>query len=148
MRRMINFVWIKFINMYKNFKFILKALRRIQKRSSFPNPSSPLFSSSPSSPWTHLRSALVLVTSSSPASSSSSSNPWVSSIHLSINASLFAVDCLLDEFLIKNYKCLCLIIYFIKWLYLMHQTCNLLWLEPNLLVVLLYRHVLFFLLHG
>uniref|UniRef100_A0A0D2ZU08 Rab-GAP TBC domain-containing protein n=1 Tax=Brassica oleracea var. oleracea TaxID=109376 RepID=A0A0D2ZU08_BRAOL len=61
--------------MYKNFKFILKALRRIQKRSSFPHPSSPLFSSSPSSPWTHLRSALVLVTSSSPASSSSSSNP-------------------------------------------------------------------------
>ncbi|CAN6871654.1 unnamed protein product [Brassica oleracea var. botrytis] len=53
----------------------MKALRRIQTRSSFPNPSSPLFSSSPSSPWTHLRSALVLVTSSSPASSSSSSNP-------------------------------------------------------------------------
>ncbi|KAG5394349.1 hypothetical protein IGI04_024312 [Brassica rapa subsp. trilocularis] len=56
----------------------MKALRRIQTRSSFPNPSSPLFSSpsSSSSPWTHLRSALVLVTSSSPAkSSSSSSNP-------------------------------------------------------------------------
>ncbi|CAN6907231.1 unnamed protein product [Brassica oleracea] len=53
----------------------MKALRRIQTRSSFPNPLSPLFSSSPSSPWTHLRSALVLVTSSSPASSSSSSNP-------------------------------------------------------------------------
>ncbi|KAH0858016.1 hypothetical protein HID58_086277, partial [Brassica napus] len=45
--------------------------------SSFPNPSSPLFSSpsSSSSPWTHLRYALVLVTSSSPATSSSSSNP-------------------------------------------------------------------------
>ncbi|CAN6912307.1 unnamed protein product [Brassica oleracea var. botrytis] len=56
----------------------MKALRRIQTRSSFPNPSSPLFSSpsSSSSPWTHLRSALVLVTSSSPAkSASSSSNP-------------------------------------------------------------------------
>ncbi|KAG2266035.1 hypothetical protein Bca52824_073114 [Brassica carinata] len=52
-----------------------RPLRRIQTRSSFPNPLSPLFSSSPSSPWTHLRSALVLVTSSSPASSSSSSNP-------------------------------------------------------------------------
>ncbi|KAL0738544.1 hypothetical protein Bca4012_014754 [Brassica carinata] len=61
----------------------MKALRRIQTRSSFP--SSPLFSSpsSSSSPWTHLRSALVLVTSSSPASSSSSSSnpnrlksPW------------------------------------------------------------------------
>ncbi|CAN6858405.1 unnamed protein product, partial [Brassica oleracea] len=52
-------------------------LRRIQTRSSFPNPSSPLFSSpsSSSSPWTHLRYALVLVTSSSPATSSSSSNP-------------------------------------------------------------------------
>ncbi|KAF8089947.1 hypothetical protein N665_0493s0008 [Sinapis alba] len=55
----------------------MKALRRIQTRSSFPNPSSPLFSSpsSSSSPWTHLRSALVLVTSSSPSTSSSSSNP-------------------------------------------------------------------------
>ncbi|KFK27716.1 hypothetical protein AALP_AA8G420400 [Arabis alpina] len=65
----------------------MKALRRIQTRSSFPN--SPLFSSSsPSfSPWTHLRSALVVVSSSSssssPASCSSSSSdphrhksPW------------------------------------------------------------------------
>ncbi|CAH2044325.1 unnamed protein product [Thlaspi arvense] len=50
----------------------MKALRRIQTRSSFTNPSSPLFSSPSSSPWTHLRSALVLVTSSSPASCSSS----------------------------------------------------------------------------
>ncbi|CAH8342496.1 unnamed protein product [Eruca vesicaria subsp. sativa] len=60
----------------------MKALRRIQTKSSFPNPSSPLFSSpsSSSSPWTHLRSALVLVTSSSPATSSSNPNrlksPW------------------------------------------------------------------------
>ncbi|KAL1218165.1 Rab GTPase-activating protein 22 [Cardamine amara subsp. amara] len=42
----------------------MKALRRIQTKSSFP-----------SSPWTHLRSAFVLVTSSSPASCSSSSDP-------------------------------------------------------------------------
>ncbi|CAA7023322.1 unnamed protein product [Microthlaspi erraticum] len=61
----------------------MKALRRIQTRSSFRNPSSPLFSSpSSSSPWTHhLRSALVLVSSSSPASCSSSDphrlkSPW------------------------------------------------------------------------
>ncbi|XP_010493594.1 PREDICTED: GTPase-activating protein gyp7 [Camelina sativa] len=47
----------------------MKALRRIQTKSSFPIPSSP------SSPWTHLRSAFVLVTSSSsPASCSSSSS--------------------------------------------------------------------------
>ncbi|KAG7551757.1 Rab-GTPase-TBC domain [Arabidopsis thaliana x Arabidopsis arenosa] len=53
----------------------MKALRRIQTKSSFPNPSSP------SSPWTHLRSAFVIVTSSSPASCSSSDphrlkSPW------------------------------------------------------------------------
>ncbi|ESQ31982.1 hypothetical protein EUTSA_v10003978mg [Eutrema salsugineum] len=58
----------------------MKALRRIQTKSSFPIPSSPLFSSPSSSPWTHLRSALVLVTSSSPASSSSDphrlKSPW------------------------------------------------------------------------
>ncbi|KAJ4900480.1 Ypt/Rab-GAP domain of gyp1p superfamily protein [Raphanus sativus] len=60
----------------------MKALRRIQTRSSFPNPSSPLFSSpsSSSSPWSNLRSALVLVTSSSPAASSSNphrlKSPW------------------------------------------------------------------------
>lgn len=63
----------------------MKALRRIQTRSSFPNPSSsPLFSSSPSSsPWTHLRSAIVLVSSSSPSSCSSSSDPSVSFISIS-----------------------------------------------------------------
>ncbi|EOA20380.1 hypothetical protein CARUB_v10000693mg [Capsella rubella] len=49
----------------------MKALRRIQTRASFTNPSS-----SPSSPWSHLRSAFVLVTTaSSPASCSASSDP-------------------------------------------------------------------------